>query len=158
MIKLKFTGLFFVLLISLKGLSQDSLVYYKSNNVVTQNDTIRNMDNLFTLMRPQKETFKRIESARDCFFFSNLFYILGGFPLGYSIGSFLVTQKMNWILFGAGAGLFTGGVILNFRGKNKVEDAVNSYNNNLGLESMNRTPLEFSFGVNQYGLAMNFKF
>ncbi|MFT5824421.1 MAG: hypothetical protein ACI8ZM_005689 [Crocinitomix sp.] len=85
-----------------------------------------------------------------------LFWLLAKVINGYALGYFLIAQEMKWGIFSIGAGLITCGIILNFRRLSRTVKAVNSYNSNLGLTSMNHKPFELSLGLNENGLGLNF--
>jgi hypothetical protein len=65
---------------------------------------------------------------------------------------------MKWGILGVGAGLITSGILLNVRGLKQTKRAVNSYNSLLGATTMNKSPLEFTFGINQNGVGLRFMF
>jgi len=145
--------LIILILLSTKSFSQDTLLTYdKYTKQVFQGEKELNMDNLFNLMRPNKETFKLIVSARDCKFYSNVFAFPGSVIIGFPIGAFLVTGDFNWPVFAIGAGLIGISIPLHFKYIKQRERAINSYNESLNLTEYKKNKIDFSMAINSNGL------
>ncbi len=154
----KLIVLILITFLSINLNAQDSLTCDKQSRSVFQNGELLNKADLVTTMRPNKDAFKHLESATDSYIFSNVLFGLCSFPLGYTVGYFLVSQEVPKIMFGVGLGLLTGGIVLNIRSKSQLQKSVDSYNSGLNLSASRKTPLELSFGINQHGVGFNLMF
>lgn len=158
---MNYLALLFILIffISSKSFSQDTLLRYdKETKKVYEGKKEMNMDNLFKLMRPNKETFELIVSARDCKFYSNVFAIPGGLVIGFPIGSFLITNNFNWPVFAIGAGLIGISIPLHLRYVKQRERAIKSYNESLNLSEYRKEQIDFSLIGNQNGIGVRLTF
>lgn len=157
--KCKISLTIFLFFLSFLSLSQDTLLRYdKYDKVVYKGKTPLNMDKLFVLMRPDKETFELIESARDCKFYSRVLGGLGGFPVGFAIGYFLPTNDFKWPIFAVGAGLIAISIPLHFRYLKQTQRAVLSYNSKLDKTYFQKEKLELSLANSIYGLGLRLTF
>lgn len=151
--------LIILFLLSTETFAQDTLLTYdKSTKQVFRGEKELNMDNLFNLMRPNKETFKLIVSARDCKFYSNVFALPGSVIIGFPIGTFLVTGDFNWPVFAIGAGLIGISIPLHFKYIKQRERAINSYNESLNLTEYKKDKIDFSMAINTNGFGFRLSF
>lgn len=116
-------------------------------NLVYENNMAISMDRQFELMRPYPESFKYIESARDCKFYSKLTSFAAGGLIGWPLGKFLISGDFDWPYFAAGVGMCGISFSLKHRFKKQTKRAIDSYNSSVStstLSPLNRFDLKFS--------------
>ena len=92
--------------ISLKAQKSDTVLRFdKNTKSVYDGNVALDMDDLYMLMKPHPEAFKYISFARESRTFAKVFFYLGSFPLGFTLGYFLPTRTFLWKPFVVGVGL-----------------------------------------------------
>lgn len=136
----------------------DTLLRYdKESRKVYNGNFQMSMDNLFFIMRPYPETFKIIESARDCKFFANVCYVLGSIPIGYTIGYFLPSNEVKWRPLAAGLGLFAIAIPLHIRYFKQTQRAVDSYNSRNSRSFKSSSSMDMSLGITPLGIGIKIR-
>lgn len=152
--------LFFVLPLLTFAQNQltDSLRYSRDTKKVYQGTRKMTMDDLFLRMRPYPTTFKLIESARDCNFYSNIFAFAGGLPIGYAVVEKLLYNRTNWAVLGTGIGLVAISIPLDLRHKKQLQRAVLSFNTEAHTTTQLESKYSLSLSANATGIGLRLNF
>lgn len=156
MLKIIVLIVFASLTFSLKA--QDSLFYDQEKERVVQNGQVLSRIDFVNIIQPNKTAFKHLQASTDSKIFSEIMFSLSGFSLGYTLGYFLVSQKIPRIICGVGLGTLTGGILLGLRSKNQFDKSLDVYNSSLGLTMHPKKPIEFKLGINQFGIGLGLTF
>lgn len=112
---------------------------------------------LSTMMKPNEQAFKYINTGRTLNTFGNILGVAGGFMVGYTLGRAMVGGEINWTIPLIGAGLVVVSLPLNASGNKKIRSAVELYNQGLGKTSfLNKTQWKLACTNNGIGIVVNF--
>ncbi|MFB6318144.1 hypothetical protein [Saccharicrinis sp. FJH54] len=124
--------------------------FYKSNIKLT-------MPQLVTALKPNDAAYKQIQSARANSAIAGILGGVGGFLVGYPLGTALAGGDPNWTMAGVGAGLVVISIPISISSNKKVKQAVDIYNEDLRT-SLIRYETELRFSMTQNGIGLKFRF
>lgn len=121
-----------VLLISSTSYAQlplDSVQYYKGGILYMEMKLKKTGDVGSVLLKnPDPEVQLHFDKYKSNSAAMRIFSLIGGFGLGYSVGTVIGGGKMNPAIFGTGAGALLTGLIFNGKANKKLRLSVNAYN------------------------------
>lgn len=91
-----------------------------------------NMSQLARVVEPNAEAHKLVKSAKSNIIFSSIIGGVGGFMLGWNLGTAIGGGKPNWYVAGAGVGLIVVSIPINNKGMRQAKSAVQLYNDSSG--------------------------
>lgn len=116
-----------------------------------------NMNQLENTMKPNNEAYQQIKSAQSTNTLATIIGGVGGFMVGWPIGTALGGGKPNWTMASIGAGLIVVSIPINQSFNKKAKQAVEMYNSGLHKSSFgDKNELKLSFSGNKIGLTFNF--
>ncbi|MEP4532050.1 MAG: hypothetical protein ABJ004_03115 [Cyclobacteriaceae bacterium] len=122
----------------------------------SQGDKTLTINQLLSTMKENPEAYDLMKSAKSTTDAANVLGVIGGFMIGWPLGSAIGGGEPNWALAGIGAGVLAVGIPVSISANRKLLNAVDRYNQGLENTSMNYSPkLNLTFG-NGFGLALNF--
>ena len=122
----------------------------------SQGDKTLTINQLLSTMKENPEAYDLMKSAKSTTDAATVLGAIGGFMIGWPLGSAIGGGDPNWALAGIGAGVLAIGIPVGISANRKVLNAVDRYNQGLQNTSINATPkLNLTFG-NGFGLALNF--
>ncbi len=123
---------------------------------ITQNDRRLTMKSLTNTLKPNKEAYQLIKSAKSRNVLSLVFAGVGGFATGYSLGKSLRGEKTNWAVLSFGVSTLVVGIPISLSAAKKLEQSVEVYNS--GLKSTSYFKPKFKIIANQKGLGLVMSF
>lgn len=122
-----------------------------------QGEQILNMNQLVNMMKPNEQAYQQIKSAQSTFTIATIIGGVGGFMVGWPIGTALGGGEPNWTMAGIGAGLFVVSIPITLSSNKKAKQAVETYNGGLQTSSFwDKNELKLSLTGNGIGLTLNF--
>ncbi len=123
---------------------------------ITQNDKRLTLKSLTNALRPNKEAYMLLKSAKSTHITAIIIAGIGGFAIGYPLGKSLRGGKTNWALMGAGVGALGLSIPVSLSSNKKLEQAVEVYNS--GLKNTSYFKPKYKIIVNQKGLGLAINF
>jgi ABC-type cobalt transport system substrate-binding protein len=109
------------------------------------------------LMKTNEPAYKKIKAADSNRVISSILGGIGGFMIGYPLGTAAGGGKPEWAMLGIGAGFVAVAIPLNSSFNKRAKEAVGLYNNGINTGSMwNKTEIKFEIRGNSIGLALRF--
>lgn len=136
----KFAILLFLL--PMISFAQDNLEvrkgrFYKGSELLAVKD--------FTLaMQSNPEAFKLANSAKSSYSAANVLGFIGGFMVGWPLGTAIGGGQPEWGLLAAGAGVLAIAIPISISSTKKMKEAANIYNKGLATSSRNHLDLNIS--------------
>jgi len=93
--------------------------------------TYKELINTLSISPETQAALKKHKSGRGG---ANVLGAIGGFMIGWPIGTSLGGGDPEWALLGAGVGLVAVAIPIESKANRNLEEAVNIYNNNIGLK------------------------
>jgi len=122
-----------------------------------QGEQMLNMNQLVNTMKPNDQAYRQIKSAQASFTLAAIMSGVGGFMVGWPIGTALGGGEPNWTLAGVGAGLIVVSIPISQSFNKKAKQAVELYNAGLQTSSFwDKNELNFSLTGNGIGLTLKF--
>jgi len=116
-----------------------------------------NMNQLVSMMKPNNQAYQQIKSAQSTYTLSTIIGGVGGFMVGWPIGTALGGGEPNWTMAGIGAGLIVVSIPISQSFNKKAKQAVETYNSGLQTNSFwDKNELKLSLTGNGLGLTLNF--
>jgi hypothetical protein len=116
-----------------------------------------NMNQLVNMMKPNNQAYQQIKSAQSTYTLSTIIGGVGGFMVGWPIGTALGGGDPNWTMAGIGAGLIVVSIPISQSFNKKAKQAVETYNSGLQTSSFwDKNELKLSLTGNGLGLTLNF--
>ena len=147
---------------STSALSQDStqIISVKSNFWgihFYQNQKKFTMKQIATIMEPNEEAYKLMQSARNSNTMAGVLGAIGGAMIGWNIGEALAGGDPNWTLSAVGGAIVLVTIPISNSAYKKSKQAVELYNAGLKTTaSRNTTELNFSIAKGNIGLKLSF--
>ena len=133
---------------------QDTIEIKK--NVFVQNGKFLRPKQLLKITRTNPEALKFMQKARKNNTSAIILGAIGGYGIGLSLGGLAVGIKMNWQIFGIGAG-FTAASVPFYLGYDKnAKTAVIIYNQGLQKTSYRKVQWESTVNANGIGIKARF--
>jgi len=128
------------------------------NDVYTSNVSKKlSYKELSVKMKSNEEAYKLISQARANSNFIKGAGFVGGFLIGWPIGTFLRGDDPKWAMAGAGLGVILITAPLAKGVREKTKEAVDIYNNSLGFDYQEDKP-QFYVVTNKNGIGLSMKF
>jgi hypothetical protein len=122
-----------------------------------KNDVTMNMIQLTEIVRTNPQALSELSKAKTANAFANIFAYSGGYLLGYPCGTALAGGKMDWTMFGIGAGLALLTIPIANAINKHLKAAVDTYNANPNPTSqLQRTDVRLDVADNGFGFKMVF--
>jgi len=116
-----------------------------------------NMNQLVNTMKPNDQAYQQIKSAQSSYTLATIIGGVGGFMVGWPIGTALGGGEPNWTMAGIGAGLIVVSIPITQSFNKKAKQAVETYNGGLRTSSFwDKNELKLSMTGNGIGLTLNF--
>lgn len=152
---LTFVAMFFVGLASVFAQNASDTITVEKNKYYYHGMQIESMRQIKSLVANDELALKEVKKASVASGFSSVIGYLGGFAIGYEVGS-MFFGKFNPYIFGGGlavAGLSIGlGAVSN----NHLKKGVAIYNANLGKTAYGGVELNFGLAPGGVGLTLSF--
>lgn len=116
-----------------------------------------NFGQVVALMEPNAEAYKLIRSARTNNTWSGVLSGIGGFLIGWPVGTAIGGGDPEWAMAAAGAGLVVASIPFTVAANKKSRAAIDTYN--LGLKStggVSEPKLFLNFTGSSAGIALHF--
>ncbi len=142
---------------------QDSISVFEVNRNYQyfKGDKQLTIDELAFAVRSNDEAYQMVRSAQSNQSFAMVLGYVGGFMIGWPIGTAIGGGEPNWLVAGFGVVVTTLGFTAASGAEKKVKQAVDLYNEGLGTISLNdprRSPTELRFSLSEYGVGLTLKF
>jgi len=116
-----------------------------------------NVNQLVNTMKPNNQAYQQIKSAQSTYTLATIIGGVGGFMVGWPIGTALGGGEPNWTMAGIGAGLIVVSIPISQSFNKKAKQAVETYNSGLQTNSFwDKNELKLSLTGNGLGLTLNF--
>ena len=122
----------------------------------TQNGKILKMKDLLSVMQPNETAYAYMKKARNKNTVGSIFGGVGGFLVGYTLGTAIGGKDPKWAVAGVGAGLIGAGVLFSVDAGKNAKRAVNTYNQSLQNSNAKTVKLEAIYAANGAGLRLSF--
>lgn len=93
-----------------------------------QDDKKLSFRQVIELMKVHPESYDYIKTARRAYVWSSITGFIGGFLIGYPVGTAIGGGDPEWGMAGAGAGVVVVSIILDSKFKKNVTQALSMYN------------------------------
>jgi outer membrane lipoprotein SlyB len=120
-----------------------------------QNDEKLKLGEVVKVMESNPQAYTYIKSARTNYTWANIVGSIGGFMLGYTLGTSAGGGNANWTVGGIGGGLVAVAIPLTIRANKQAKEAIVTYNE--GSKSTSRKA-QFNFGVTDNGVGLALRF
>jgi hypothetical protein len=116
-----------------------------------------NVNQLVNTMKPNNQAYQQIKSAQSTYTLATIIGGVGGFMVGWPIGTALGGGEPNWTMAGIGAGLIVVSIPISQSFNKKAKQAGETYNGGLQTSSFwDKNELKLSLTGNGIGLTLNF--
>lgn len=116
-----------------------------------------NLNQLANTMKPNGLDFQQVKPAKSTSTFALILSSVGGFLVGWPIGTAIGGGDPNWTLAAIGAGLIVISIPLYQSAKSKARQGMNTSDGELQTSShWNKSELNFSVTGNGIGLVLSF--
>jgi hypothetical protein len=150
----------FFLLNSLPCLAQyqsDSITVKKGlGTTFLQNDRRLKPKELLVITKANPAAFKEMKIAKSNYDASSVFGFVGGFLVGWPIGTALGGGEPNWTMAGIGAGLIVVSIPFSSAYSKRAKNAIGIYNG--GLRGTTGAKVKFNLGLTHNGLSLKMRF
>ena len=124
---------------------------------VFQGEKQLNMTQLSALLESNKVAFNKLKSAQSTNVIASILGGVGGFMIGYPIGTAMAGGNPNWKMAGIGAGLAVISIPISISANNNIKNAVKIYNGSLRTSSFfEKSGLKLAVIENGVGIVINF--
>ena len=145
----------FILLFAINIYAQEPIIikegfgttYMQDGELLTQQD-------LKFILSESPEAISEYNKSMVHNVIGSVFAGVGGFCVGYPIGTMLGGGEPNWGMAGIGAGLICVAIPFSIAAKNKLTNAVNIYNDMLNEENS----ISINFGPTENGIGLCLRF
>jgi len=123
----------------------------------TQNGKNIKFSQLDNIMKSDAQAYALAKSAKSSYMLAQIIGGVGGFMVGWPLGTAIGGGKPNWTLAGIGAGLIVVSIPISSSANKKMKKAVNKYNASLTETSYHFKPSFYIVSnTNGIGLSINF--
>jgi hypothetical protein len=116
-----------------------------------------NMTQLVNTLKPNEQAYTQIKSAQSNYIFGAILGGVGGFMVGYPLGTALAGGEPNWTMAGIGAGLVIISIPVSIQSGKKAKQAVETFNNGL-MTSTFWDNSELKVSLTGYGVGLTLRF
>lgn len=121
-----------------------------------QHDQKLSAAGLMEKLKENPAAFTEMKKARTNQAFSSVFSGIGGFMVGWPIGTAAGGGDPNWTLAGIGAGLIVAAIPFEIAFSKRARNAINTYNSGLGKSSWRKPQLNLGFTRHGMGMKLSF--
>lgn len=108
-------------------------------------------------MQTNQQAYQQIKSAQSANTIATIIGGIGGFMVGWPIGTAVAGKDANWVLAGIGAGLIGVSIPFSVKANKQAKKAVATYNGGLKSSSFwNKNELRLAVAGNKIGLTLQF--
>lgn len=111
---------------------------------------------LLEITQNNSAAYKEMQTAKSNFDVGNVFGSVGGFMIGWPIGTAIGGGKPNWTLAGIGAGLAIISVPFSVAYSKHAKIAIRTYNSGLRYSGMNK--IQSRLGLSDNGISLKIVF
>jgi hypothetical protein len=124
--------------------------YYQDNKRIKFADLVKQMES-------NEQAYMHIKKTKTNNVWTTVFSGIGGFLIGWPLGTALGGGDPKWEMAGIGAGLVVVSIPFSIKANKEARTAVGIYNEKYRSNSFLRhTEIHFAVGNNRVGLKMNF--
>lgn len=124
--------------------------YYQGNNRL-------GFSQMINQMQSNEQALKEIKAAQTNNSVASITGYIGGFMLGWPIGTAIGGGRPNWALAGAGAGVLAIGITLNQKSNKQTAKAIHIFNESIKSGSfLDNVQIDYQLSVNGIGIRMRF--
>lgn len=116
-----------------------------------------NFTQLARVVKPNPEAYKLAKSAKANNIYSSIIGGVGGFMLGWNIGTAIGGGNPNWLVAGAGASLIVIAIPISNSGMKQARRAAELYNDSAGYGIL-KNKQEWHLSLGSQGTGLVFKF
>lgn len=124
--------------------------YYQNGKALSMKSLIATMENT--------EAFEVIKEAKSKNTLANILGGVGGFMIGYPLGTSIGGGDANWTLAGVGAGLIVIALPISSKANKKTKEAIDIYNTSLKTSSFHYFEPQFKMLANGKGIGLTMQF
>ena len=152
-----------ILLLSLSPLfaqnQSDSIVIKKAfGTVFKQNGKILTPRQLSNITQMNASAFKEMSLARDNYTAASVIGAVGGFMVGWPMGTAMAGGDANWAMAGIGAGLIVVSIPFDIAFIKHAKKAVGIYNSGLKQTQTGMNKIEFKMAMTCNGIGIKMRF
>lgn len=123
----------------------------------TQRKNPLKMKELVTMMKPNEAAYREIKGAQSNSTVATIIGGVGGFLIGYTLGTAVTGRDANWTVAAAGGGLIVVSIPFTIAANRHARRAVDLYNSGLRNSGfLDRTVWRFGASGNAVGLTLSF--
>ncbi len=111
---------------------------------------------LMEKLKTNPAAYTEMKKARTNQAFSSLFSGVGGFMVGWPLGTAAGGGDANWTLAGIGAGLIVAAIPFEIAFNKRARNAINTYNSALSKSSWRKPQLNLGFTRHGMGIKLSF--
>jgi hypothetical protein len=112
---------------------------------------------MINLMQSNEQASNEIRAAQKNSSIASITGYVGGFMLGWPLGTAIGGGRPNWAMAGVGAGILAVGITLNQKSNKQTTNAIRIYNESITSESfLNNVQIDYLFTLNGVGFRMRF--
>lgn len=111
---------------------------------------------LMETLKTNPAAYTEMKKARTNQTFSSIFSGVGGFMVGWPIGTAAGGGDANWTLAGIGAGLIVAAIPFEIAFSKRARNSINIYNNGSGKSSWHKPQLNLGFTRHGMGMKLSF--
>lgn len=116
-----------------------------------------NMSQLARTMEPNEQAYKEIKAAQSSYTVASIIGGVGGFMVGWQLGTAVAGGEPNWVLAGIGAGLIVVTIPISQKFNKQAKSAIDTYNGGLRTSSYwDKTELRLAMTGNGVGFTLKF--
>lgn len=121
-----------------------------------QNGENLKMKDMLEITKSNPTAYAQMKKARNKSTVSSIFGGVGGFLVGYTIGTAIAGKDPNWAVAGVGAGLIGAGIPFSVNAGKYAKRAVSNYNQ--GLQNLTTKTLQMEAVIAANGLGIKLTF
>jgi len=107
-------------------------------------------------LKTNDQSWEKYNQAKGISLIANIFAASGGALIGWPIGTAIGGGDPNWVLAGVGAGLAVIGITIATGADKKIKQAVEIYNQGVGVSSMRVKEIRVGMTSGGFGLCVRF--
>ena len=151
-----FAALLFVGLVSSFAQNASDTIAVEKNRLYYHGLQIESMRQMKSIVANDELALKEVKKASVVAGFSDVISYIGGFAIGYELGS-MIYGRFNPYVFGGGIAVAGLGIGLGYLANSQLKKGAAIYNENLGKTSCG-DPIQLDFGLMPGGLGLTLSF
>ena len=153
---LMFSVILCITVFSQNGSDSIQISKVSGNNQYALNGQILTLNSMSEIMQDNQEAKLYLGKAKGSAGFANILAYVGGFMIGYPIGTMLGGGEPNWAMAGIGCGIVVVAIPIYSSANKNMLRAVETYNQ--GIQVTRNGIKDKKLGINQNGLALVIRF